>query len=650
MDRQTAMEEYLLAQRTGMRELRERTAAGESGYPLVLDQIFPESKWEACVNVGVVEIPIRLVVGTKSAGRIHALSAGFAPLLDQGTEFAEKWTDLCQIHLGSTGIRDPIVCYEYLGRFYIQEGNKRLSVLKHFGAAGISAQVYRVMPPRSEEPEIQAYFEFLSFYKNAGIYDVQFTQPGAYGKLLSFLGKEPGETWTDREKRTFSACFYYFTKAFTQLGGDKLKLRPEEAMLVWLEIYPFRDLGQLSDGELKKTLEGLWTDIRISETETPFQLETAEPEGKANLFSRLIGGITNYLHVAFVHQLDDNTSPWVKGHTEGIRHLERVLGEKLTIRNYFHADSPEETEALLEQAVAEGAEVIFTTTPLLGKATVRMALKYPKVRFLNCAVAVPHAGIRSYYSRIYEGKFITGAIAGAMANNDKIGYVGSYPIFGVPASINAFALGAQMTNPRAKIHLQWSCSTPNPVEAFIREGVQVISNRDVPTRDQRYLQFGEYGIYAVEADQSLTALASPCWMWGVFYEKLIRSILSGSWEKNASHPVNYWWGMDSGVIDVELAEHLPEGVRMLAGLLRSQLRQGRLDPFRRRIVTQDGSVIDGRGQGLTTEELLQMNWLCENVVGDIPAYHTLQPYAQPLVRQLGIYRDTLPPEKETEGL
>ena len=62
---------------------------------------------------------------------------------------------------------------------------------------------------------------------------------------------------------------------------------------------------------------------------------------------------------------------------------------KVTVRSYFHADSPEETEMLLEQAVAEGADVIFTTTPQLSRPTLRVALKYPRVRFLNCSVDTP---------------------------------------------------------------------------------------------------------------------------------------------------------------------------------------------------------------------------------------------------------------------
>jgi len=40
---------------------------------------------------------------------------------------------------------------------------------------------------------------------------------------------------------------------------------------------------------------------------------------------------------------------------------------------------------------------------------------------------------------------------GAIAENDRIGYIADYPIYGVPASINAFALGARLTNPRTKV-------------------------------------------------------------------------------------------------------------------------------------------------------------------------------------------------------
>ena len=55
--------------------------------------------------------------------------------MPEDTEFAAKWAGLCAAHLSDEGIRDPIKCYEYLGNFYVQEGNKRVSVLKSYEAA-----------------------------------------------------------------------------------------------------------------------------------------------------------------------------------------------------------------------------------------------------------------------------------------------------------------------------------------------------------------------------------------------------------------------------------------------------------------------------------------------------------------------------------
>lgn len=648
MSMSEAREEYLRAVHLGQREYKDLVMGGKDPYPVVLDEILPDGLKDAVQDIPLVDIPTERIVGTKTQGRISAFTAGFLPLLGPDSEFASKWITLCMAHLSDEGIREPILCYEYLGDFYVQEGNKRVSVLKYFGAAQIPGTVRRILPPVSEDPRIKAYYEFLDFYKGAKLYDVQYRKPGDYGKLLAFLGKEPGEEWSERERRTFRACLQYFREAFTALGGGNLPLRPEEALLVWLQVYPFRDLGKLSAGELKKALGGLWENVVAMSREKPVDVQTVPKKEEKSFLSRLISTTPDHLNVAFVHQLDPEISTWIKGHDEGRQYLEQIFSGKLTIRSYFHADTQDQAEAALDQAVAEGAQVVFTTTPQLCRATLKAAVKYPKVRFLNCSADTPFSSVRSYYCRVFEGKFITGAIAGAMARNDRIGYVGSYPILGVPASINAFALGAQMTNPRAKIELRWSCQRGTPVRDFVREGIRVISNRDVPTPDQMYLEFGEYGTYLVGDNGSLTPLGSPCWLWGRFYENVIRSLFSGAWEQSKADPkaVNYWWGMDSGVIDVKLSDKVPEGLASLANLLRRGLQSHTMDPFLRRITAQDGSLKNDGSHSLSPYELLHMDWLCDNIEGTIPEFENVEPFAQPLVRELGVHRELVPKEKE----
>ena len=648
MNMQSAVDEYALALRAGQKEYKDLVAAGLPPHPAVLDEILPENSTQTVVEVGLVEIPSERIVGTKSAGRITAFTPSFRPLLDAKSEFGSKWINLCAAHLGETGITDPIVCYEYLGNFYVQEGNKRVSVLRHFGAPRIPGNVRRVLPVPSEEPRVRAYYEFLEFYKGSRLYTVQFRRPGDYAKLLSHLGKNTGEVWSEEEIRTFNAYFHYFRDAFEPLNVRREDVLPEEALLLWLELYPYADLGRLTSAELKKSVSALWEDMVASSKEDAVKVQTkAEDETKTNLVSRLVSSLDT-LTVAFIHQLNPAQSAWVLGHEEGRAHIEAVFGDRVVVHSYFDANTTELAEQSIEKAVSEGAQVVFTTAPPLCTATLKAAVKYPKVRFLNCSVDQAYSSIRTYYGRIYEGKFITGAIAGAMAGDDRIGYIASYPIFGVPASINAFALGAQMTNPRAQIELRWSCVAGMPQADFLADGIRVVSNRDTPTQSKMYLDFCSYGTYLMDSRGDLVPLASPIWVWGKFYEFVIRSILSGGWKRDKADTtaLNFWLGMDSGVIGVGLSDKLPEGVRQMANLLKSSLEKNLIDPFFRRIVAQDGTVKNDGSRHFTPEEVLHMDWLCDNVVGSIPPFEEILPVSQKMVRQLGIYRDSIPPEKE----
>ena len=649
MNSQVALDEYAQALRLGQKEYRELLMAGKEPHPAVLDEILPELATESVYNVGLVDIPTERIVGTKTAGRITAFTATFRPLLDAKSEFGMKWISLCKAHLGDTGITDPIDCFEYLGNFYVQEGNKRVSVLRHFDAPRIPGNVRRVLPARSEEPRIKAYYEFLDFYKLSGLYSVQFRRPGDYAKLLSYLGKHADEVWTEEERRNFSAYFHYFQDAFFAVKTGNEDILPEEVLLLWLKLYPFQSIGQITSAQLKKSIAALWEDAVASvKKEEAVKVQTkAEDDSKSSIVSRIVTAL-DVLDVAFVHQMEADRSAWVMGHEEGSKHIAELFGDRIRVRSYYGAGTTEAAEQLIEQAVTDGAEVVFTTAPPLSRATLKAAVKYPKVRFLNCSVDQPYSSLRTYYGRIYEAKFITGAIAGAMAGDDRIGYIASYPIFGVTASINAFALGAQMTNPRAQIELRWSCVEGTPQADFFEDGIRVVSNRDAPTQNNICPDFCNYGTYLMDSRGDLIPLGTPLWVWGKFYEFVIRSILSGGWKKEKGDvtALNYWLGMDSGVIGVQLSDKLPEGVRQMALLLKKGLMEGTLDPFMRKIIAQDGTVKNDGTRRMSPEELLRMDWLCENVVGKIPPFEDIIPISHNMVRELGLYRDTIPTEKE----
>ena len=398
MSRTEALEEYGKALKLGQKEVRECQARGRSTNPEVLHQILGDLAADRSIRVGLVEIPAQRIVGTKTAGRISAFSPGFLPLLARETEFATKWVDLCAAHL-SEGIRDPIVCYEYYGNFYVQEGNKRVSVLRYFESPRIPGIVHRVMPEPSEEPRYKAYLEFLEFFKCTKMYDVQFTAPGCYARLCDAVGIPMGQSWQTEDVRRFRAYFQYFRDAFTALGGEEVNVSPEHALLVFLEVYDYADLGRFGASELKEKLQKTWKNILARESGAP-AVKTEPPAPSAGvsptrLLNKIIGA--DHLTVAFVHNRTAAASPWTRGHEAGKAYLEEKLGKSITCNSYFGANNSEQGELALRKAIAEGADVIFTTTPLMIAPSLKISVEYPKVRILNCALHMPYSTVRTYY-------------------------------------------------------------------------------------------------------------------------------------------------------------------------------------------------------------------------------------------------------------
>ena len=638
MSRFLASEEFAQALKLGQKEFKEASSAGKQRHPLVLEDILHGDLLESVVDVGLVEIPAERIIGVKTAGRVTAFSANFRPLLGQKTEFGVKWISLCEVHLGEKGITDPILCYEYLGNFYVQEGNKRVSVLRHFESPQIPGYVKRILPNKTEEPRIQAYYEFLEFYKDAKLYQPQFRRPGDYGKLLKYLGKAKGEAWTEEERRTFRSYYHYFTEAFAAVGKDA-DVIPEEALLLWLEIYPYRNLASFSTRELKNSIATLWEDMVTNTKEESVKFQTiAEENEKNKLISRVISS-WDQLNIAFVHQQTPDDSAWVFDHEMGKKHIEEIFGEKIKVRSYYGVSTPEQAELILQQAVEDGAQVVFTTAPTLRKETLKVAVKYSKVRFLNCSVEQPYSSIRSYYGRFYEAQFIAGAIAGAMACNDRIGYIASFPVFGELASINAFALGAQMTNPRAQIELKWACVEGFPQTELLADGIRIVSTQKVSSELNAC---STNGTYLINDTGEMIPLGTHIWNWGEFYEYTIKEILSGRMkkEKNSHMALNYWLGLDSGVIGMDISARLPQGVRQMANLLYVAVKRGYIDPFGRKIVAQDGSIKNDGTILFSPEQILRMDWLCENVIGRIPVPGEILPECYKVMQEIGIYRDT----------
>ncbi len=620
-------EDYDKALKSGRKAFQDARANGQSPYLRVLEEDTAGIDMDSEVSLGVMDIPLDKIVGTNSHARSLSFAQNFMPLLPYGTEFSAKWISLCESHL-EEGIRHAIQVYEYMNYFYVVEGNKRVSVLKYFGAVSIPAQVTRMVPRRTNTKESRIYFEFLRFYRISQVNFLWFSQEGSFDQLLQTLGMETAKDWEDRENSSiFRTNYYQFRKVYKAHKGDLLKITTGDAFLKYIMVFGYKDMYRKTESEMETELEGLWPELQLLEKEEPIGIYTQPDETptKRGFWGLFTQAPKQNLKIAFAYVDGKDESSWTYAHELGRLYLDEAFEGQIQTQSYerIPIDGEKGCEALCRIA-EEGYDVIFTTSQRLITASLKAAIRHPEVRFLNCSVHVPYQHLRTYFGRMFEAKMLTGAIAGSMTETDRIGYIADYPTASTMASINAFALGTQLVNPRAKVYLEWSALKKpqgNSAELLKKNGIDILSNQDMITPQNASKRFG---VYQLQKDGTVRNIAMPVWNWGIFYKKLIRSLLSGSWENDSTgdgavKAINYWWGMAAGVIDVVYTQALPDRTKHMVEVLKRSIKDGSLMVFEGLIHNQDGEVMVPEGSVLDTEKIVTMDWLVENVVGRIPS-------------------------------
>lgn len=628
-------QEYSEALKLGKKEYKSCVAQGRFPYLPVLDDILSREEVRTEQNMGLIQVPLDFVVGTSTMGRTFSFAANFMPILRENTEFAVKWANLSDAQVNE-GIRDPIIAYEYMNRYYVVEGNKRVSVLKYFHADSIMANVTRKIPKYSEDEDVKIYYEYMKFNEITGLFNVEFSKPGMAEQLLELTGST---THWDPEIRTeFNSLFLHFSKAYKFRGGNKLPITVGDALTAFLNVYGYKETLAMSDEELNTNIVKCWNEfVVLTQKQTVgLVMDPTSVQEKKSLLSYLLPTSNRKFTVAFLYPKSPEESDWIYAHELGRNYLEETFSDQMNTICCVSGVQEENVADVLNEVIHKGADIVFEVAPEMMKPSLKIAVDHPDVKILNCTLNTPHKYIRTYYARMYEAKFIAGVIAGALADNNQIAYIADYPIYGMIANINAFALGASFTNPRARIYLEWSTKKDYDRDRFLEENdISVVSDQDMITPNAANRQFG---LYRIEKDRTLN-LAMPLWNWGIFYEKMIQSILAGSYQTEGNsqeRALNYWWGMSAGVIDMICSNNVPGGVRRLADHLKSDIRKGDMVPFYGEIYSQDGELRNKSNVEMKPEDIMEMDWLVANVIGNIPSMDTLIDAAQTVVQLKGV--------------
>ena len=666
------IDEYLKARKAAEKEYKAKLAKGEYPYLQALDDILPGNNTMAQQALGLIEIPVGLIAGTKTRARQNSFAPDFMPLLGPDTEFASKWSNLYLAQM-EEGFNTPIRVYEYLHRFYVIEGNKRVSVSRFLEMPTITADVTRIIPSGEVLDAEPAYAEFLEFYKAAPIYDIVCTGKGSYREIADIMGMPFDRAWPEEAVKALRVGYWRFAKVTKELAGDLGNMSMGDAFLIYLRIFRGEALSSReSDHEVGKKLKRIRNEIFTARNEDKVALVESSDEvlnagslitkaekvvaGPGSLAGKVIPGLTysekHPLKAAFIYDRFPEESNWIYNHEAGRLRMEKSYNGLVKTERFVTQEGVLSFDEAVAEAVSRGADAVFSTSVRQSDDTLRAAIKYPDVKFLNCSINLAHHAVRTYYAKLYEAKFLAGIVAGAASAADgshRIGYCSDYPIYGTIAGINAFAIGAAMTDPKVRIHLDWSGRQDNNWWwSMVDRGIHVISAIDSTHNTDGSNAYGVCYVEKVTPGEGtdlsglckVTNLAAPIWKWGKLYEIIIKTILDGNYKSRLidrkDKATNYWWGMMSGVVDIELSDEISPYTRQLVNILRTDIICGSMNPFDGRLCSQGGIVRNADDNPLTSMEVITMDWLNENIIGEIPEKESLTDEARETVSVSGV--------------
>jgi len=325
----------------------------------------------------------------------------------------------------------------------------------------------------------------------------------------------------------------------------------------------------------------------------------------------------------FVYVSPITEAGWTRQHDEGRKAVEKALGDK--VKTTFVADVAEgaDAERVIRDLAAQGHQIIFTPSFGYMEPTLKVAKDFPNVKFESVTGYKTAANVAASNARYYEGRYLAGIAAGRMTKSNVAGYVAGFPIPEVLQGINAFTLGVRSVNPKATVKVIWLNAWFDPPKE--REAANALFNQDV---DVIAFHTGSTAVMAAAQERGKMAVAYHSDMrkvgpdaqiiavthqWGDYYTRRVKAVMDGSWKSGS-----VWGGVREGMIRVgDFGPKVPKKVQDEVLARQKAIGAGQLHPFTGPIVDNEGREVLAKGQLLSDEQILNMNYLVAGVVGRI---------------------------------
>lgn len=328
--------------------------------------------------------------------------------------------------------------------------------------------------------------------------------------------------------------------------------------------------------------------------------------------------------VGFVYVGPKNDGGWSQHHHEAALKMSEHFGDQIEFIYQESVPEGADAERVLTQMALTGADIIFTTSFGYMDQTEAVAKKFPAVKFEHATGYKSGPNFANYSARFYEGRAVTGTIAGMMTETNKIGYLASFPIPEVIRGINSSYIHAKKVNPDVEIAVVWLNTWYDPAkeadatQALVQQGVDVVLAHTDSTAPLATLEkLGGYG-FGQAADMAqygpTPRLSSIIDDWAPYYIDRVQAVIDGTWETGSA-----WQGIADGMVGIgEFSDAMPDDVKAAAQAMKDSIVDGSYHPFTGPLNKQDGTPWLAEGEVASDGDLAGMSFYVEGVTGDLP--------------------------------
>lgn len=340
------------------------------------------------------------------------------------------------------------------------------------------------------------------------------------------------------------------------------------------------------------------------------------------------GGISkDQIKVGVLYLSDpDEGSGYSYTHDLGVKGMQKnlLLSDDQIERKIVDDTDEDGTKKAIEECVSDGCNIIFTTSWGYMQVTADMAEKYSDVYFSHGTGYMSNGkNFNNYFGRIYQARYLSGIVAGMNTKNNKIGYVAAQDSSNaeVTGGIDAFAIGVESVNPKAKIYVDVTNSwydekkEKKASERLLRMGCDVMTQHCDTSYPQTLAQ--EKGVYGIGYNSDMSketpksCLTSVIWNWSAYYTAAVKSVIDGTWDGS-----NYYGGMAEGLVEItDLASFAADGTQQKVDEATAEILSGQNNVFDGVLETNTGKKIGQKGKTLDDATITgKINWYYRNVV------------------------------------